>query len=101
MELAACMEEANLRIELEWTPRESNQEADALSNQDSVGFTEELRVPLSLENEKWIVLQEMLAQGEIFEKEKKEVREQAQAAGHAPFHILKSQQTKLKEREPW
>ena len=101
MELAACMEESNLRIELEWTPRESNQEADALSNQNSTGFTEELRVPLSLEDEKWIVLQEMLTQGEIFEKERKAVREQTRVAAQTSSHIRKGQQTKLKEREPW
>ena len=95
------MERANLRIELEWTPREANQEADALSNQDSTGFTEELRVPLSLEKEKWIVLQEMLAHGELFEKEKKEVREQARATANTRAPFRKRKQAKLKEREPW
>ena len=86
MELVACMEEADLRVELEWTPREANQEADALSNHDSIYFAEEMRIPLAFGNENCTVLQEMLAHGETFEAERKEVRERARTSGQTWPH---------------
>ena len=44
MELAAQLEKANAWVYTEWTPRDLNVEADALTNEDFEGFDPKLKV---------------------------------------------------------
>ena len=39
MEMAVQMEDLNVRLDVNWTPRDYNEEADRLSNGNSEGFT--------------------------------------------------------------
>ncbi len=48
MELAAQLESRNARLDLHWIPRESNVEADRLSNGDSSGFDPRHRVDVDV-----------------------------------------------------
>ncbi len=59
MELSAQLESRCSRLDLHWIPRESNAEADQLSNGDSSGFNPALRVPIDLNGINWIVLDKL------------------------------------------
>ncbi len=68
MELSAQLEAHNMRLEVEWAPRESNQEADDLSNGISEGFTERHRTEIDLATFPWIVLNRLVSHALDFER---------------------------------
>ena len=70
MELAAQLEDKNWRLEMQWSPRELNSEADALSNGDHAGFDPKRRVHLDLSQVKWKVLDKLMAHGLAFQAER-------------------------------
>ncbi len=59
MELAAQLESRAARLDLNWIPRESNCEADRLSNGDSRGFSPANRVLLDVSKIEWKVLNKL------------------------------------------
>ncbi len=59
MELAAQLESRGARLDLNWIPRESNSEADRLSNGDSSGFNPDNRVHLDVGQIQWKVLNKL------------------------------------------
>jgi hypothetical protein len=62
-----------LCLDLEWTRRDKNQEADALTNWDFRGFDPRKRVLVDPTNLPWLVLPEVLrASTEMFEKMQEE-----------------------------
>ena len=63
MELAARLEAARIQLDLDWVPRELNQEADDLSNGIIGGFSSQLRVRVDLKNLEWRVLGRLMAEG--------------------------------------
>ena len=62
MELASLLEERGQRLEMTWSPREVNVEADRLAEQDFRGFTSELRVDAEIygNNAHWLVLDKLM-----------------------------------------
>ena len=71
MELAAQAEMRGVRMEVEWTPRERNQEADDLSNLLTSSFDHHKEVKINLKGQSWLVLPELLAAGQQFHEQKK------------------------------
>ena len=100
MELSARMEAVNARMEVHWTPRERNEEADALANFETKGFSEEHRVQLELQNMDWYVLPEMLEFGQTFQEERKQAKE---ADRHKPKvrKRKRRKEDKLRVVDPW
>ena len=80
VELAAQLEKRRTELSLEWVPREQNEEADALANEDVRGFDPALRVPVKLENLGFLHLPGLLDFHEAFRKELEALREQRRAA---------------------
>ena len=75
-ELACQMRQRGMELSLTWAPREQNEEADALANEDFTAFDPGRRVVVDLQKIKWLVLDDMLAVSEnIYE----EVRRQREA----------------------
>ena len=58
MELASHMKALSLKIQVEWSPRSSNQEAVEWANGVTSRFSEDLRVDVRPENPKWLLLPE-------------------------------------------
>ena len=79
MELAARTAAARCRLQLEWTPRESNDEADALSNGRTEGFDPAKRILVDLASVRWLVLTELMESGRQFSQELRAVRAQRHA----------------------
>ncbi len=63
MELSAQLEARQARLDLHWIPRESNAEADRLSNGDSTGFSPHLRVPVDIGSLEFILLPKLIEFG--------------------------------------
>ena len=95
MELHALMEARGLWLHNEWTPRELNEEADALSNEEFAGFDPSLRVNVDLEYLPWLVLPGLLQEG-------LEWHRQHGGRRAPPDHGLRRKRRKpLRERDPW
>ena len=60
MELATRLEASRLQLDLDWVPRELNQEADDLSNGILDKFDPELRVPVDLGMVQWQMLDRLM-----------------------------------------
>ena len=64
MELTTQLEILAAGLELKWTPREQNTEADSLSNEIFVDFDEANQVCVKVEDLQFVILNEFLAAGE-------------------------------------
>ena len=95
MELSAQLEKRSQRLELTWVPREGNEEADRLSNGDCRGFCESNRVQFQMQQQKWIVLTDLMAVGKDMTEEKEKRKSDHKAAQG------KAKRPALRVREPW
>ena len=97
-ELACQMRQRGMELSLRWAPREQNEEADALTNEDFTAFDPGRRVVVDLQKIKWLVLDDMLAVSEnIYE----EVRRQREAKPRRVGSLQKAKGGSLRERDPW
>ena len=104
-ELAVQLRTRGAVMRAEWVPRLQNEEADALTNSDFRHFSEELRVPVKLEELRFEILDQLLETGEAYLSEVEAARSQeklrlAGTAGSAG-HGRKRTGASLREREPW
>ena len=102
MELSLQMRLRNLALNLEWVPRLQNQEADALTNGDFTGFSEENRILVDLAALPLQVVPALLPVAEAFYHGLEEKRTAAKAAGTS--RAVKARKTfkePLRFRDPW
>ena len=93
-EMAAQLEERKILFEMSWVPREQNAEADAITNDDVEWLSPERRVAADMKDLPFLILPEMLAQGESFYAGKDN------ANAGAP-EIPKKDPRSLRVRAPW
>ena len=77
MEAAAQMEKRGYDLSLLWVPRDSNREADALSNEDFSGFSHDLRVRVELDTLPFEILPEWMAKAQTFYETQRKPRRRA------------------------
>ncbi len=101
-ELAEQMRAKHLDLELCWTPRDQNEEADDLANGRVGRFDLGKRIEVQLEKIQWIVLPKMLALSEHLYKEVQEAKASKKEA-HPPKGKSSEEKKRktLKERQPW
>ena len=75
MELAAQMDKMRVRLDVHWTPRNLNQEADDLSNGKIEDFSTANRVTSDIREIEWLVLDKLMKFGMSFEKERIETKD--------------------------
>ena len=100
-ELAARLRQDNAELQLDWAPRDQNEEADSLTNEYFEDFEAARRVnfdPLAVE---WLVLTDMLAVSEDINKVVKERRSGSGGGGGGPPTRKKPPGEKLRARDPW
>ena len=96
-ELAVQLRRRGMGLKLHWAPREQNEEADALTNEEFSGFSPHKRVEVDVASLEWIILPRMSrAAGEIYQAAKAR-RAGGQASGPPP----PAKVSKLRERDPW
>ena len=106
MELSVQLERRGARLDLEWCPRELNQEADDLSNLKTGAFSPELRIQVGPKKLPFIVLQELLKAGSEFYSEIRAAK--AARTGPTPpssrsqaLPAVTVRKRPLRERDPW
>ena len=65
IELSEQLRKRGLELHLEWTPRNNNQEADDLTNENFSKFSEALRIQVEPPSIPWIVLPELMESGQV------------------------------------
>ena len=98
MELAAQMESKRARLELEWIPRELNQEADDLSNDITSAFDPDLRMVASIEDVPFLVLNTLMAEARKFYQEAKI---HSVKRGPMEWTSPTPKGARLRDRDPW
>ena len=102
MELAVALEERSLALAAEWAPREWNAEADAITNSKFEGFSPGMRIPFSMQDYPWKVLDGLLQDGRVFYREAQEARSAARlGTGRVIRRGGRGRRASLKERGPW
>ena len=105
VELSEQLRRRNIELHLDWLPREKNQEADAITNQDFSAFTPENEIKITPKDIPWIVLPEVLEWArdiyEITEQQKKKRKE----GNFLSKEIWKRRKTaaaeRLRTKDPW
>ena len=101
MELSAQCERMNAELELLWSPREVNQEADDLSNGKTDAFDPKLEKTLDPSTFPWIVLNEATREGMEFYKSVPLLKEQKQNTAQSSWVSGRQKKAKLRETDPW
>ena len=92
------MKATSTSMMLEWSPRTMNQEADALTNMDFRGFSPDQRIKADIRQLDFMVLPQLMAAGEQFERERDAARE---AAAMSQPACQKRKRTPLRVSDPW
>ena len=99
-ELAAQVRARKMALSVGWTPRDQNEEDDALTNGDYAQFSVANRVKVSIEDVPWLVLPKMMAvASDIFE----EVQRRKASRDRSPVRAPPAKKAKggLRQRDPW
>ena len=99
-ELSAQMRAKNLEVDLEWVPRNQNEEADALTNGRFGTFDLARRIKVEVEDLRFLVLDRMSAVADHLYAQVKEKRAEKK---EMPKEVAADRGRKrpLKERDPW
>jgi hypothetical protein len=99
-EVAAQLRARSMVLNLGWTPRDQNEEADALTNGDYSSFDPARRVKVVIEEVPWLVLPRMMQVAtDIYE----EVQRRRTAKTERPTQGPPAKKAKggLRQRDPW
>ena len=87
-------------LNLGWTPRDQNEEADALTNADYSIFDPTNRVGLVIEEVPWLILPRMMQVAtNIYEDVQRHRASRAESPAQAP--PLKKAKGGFRQRDPW
>ena len=103
MELASQLEARSATLALEWAPRYLNQEADALTNGDFIGFDPARRLRVDFASLPWLYLPDLLKEGQAFYAENARVKAARKGSAVTPAvrKRPKGHSSRLRFREPW
>jgi len=97
-EVAAQLRKRGVALQLGWAPREQNEEADALTNQDFGLFDPARRVPVDVGTLPFLVLPKLeRVAGELYQ----EVQARKAAGASRPQAAPRQKKMSLRTREPW
>ena len=69
IELALHLQRSQVDLDLQWIPRDQNVEADALTNEEFGDFNADLRLPVEIEELKFLVLHQLIKFAEEIDSE--------------------------------
>ena len=102
MELAAELQQNNFALDLEWVPRDQNTEADELSNFQPHRFSPEQEIKVKVEDLDFIILNDMLAEGEKLYQKLEEAKQSRPAPTGVPAERKKRKpEARLRVTHPW
>jgi hypothetical protein len=98
-ELAMQLQARDMDLDLTWTPRDQNEEADAITNNEVGAFDASLEIKLDMSNLGFLVLDELMTMAERLYGEVKEARSKRKEAGVVAAKFPR--RAPLRERDPW
>ena len=99
-EVAAQLKARSMALNLGWTPRDQNEEADALTNGDYSQFSPANRVNLIVEEVAWLLLPKMMQVAtDIYESVQRRKASRELSPAQAP--ASKKAKGGLRARDPW
>ena len=102
-ELSAQLRRQEFELNLEWVPRDQNEEADALTNEHYAQFDETLRIEVDVMKVKWLVMDKLMGVAEDIYQEVKERR--LFQLGERPVQRVgrgkRRPEERLRARDPW
>ena len=99
MEVTEQLAARDTWLELVWTPRQQNEEADALTNGNYSDFTDENRIHIDVDTAPFLCLRDMMASGLQLYRDLDDIKEKAESK---PVVEPKAKRRKpLKDRDPW
>ena len=101
MELSEQLQARSMALRLNWLPRETNTEADALTNEDFAKFDPSRRIKVEWGALPFRVLPDLLAKGKGFLEDTAQLRELQTAERGRPGKGVKRARVGLRTREPW
>jgi hypothetical protein len=104
MELSVQLQDRQLWLDLEWTPREQNTIADDLTNEEFEGFGPDNRIDIDIANLKYKVMLDYLDRGATLHKSIEDRKRDRQAEGGHGQQVKKGARRKragLRETDPW
>ena len=102
VQLSCMLEQRGLWLDLEWTPREQNVEADALTNEDFTLFDPLKRIEVNWSVARYPILEKFMARGVELFTELEAARRERREAGVAPKDGHgRAKRRKRRESEPW
>ena len=99
-ELSAQMRERRLELDLEWIPRNQNEEADAITNGKTEIFDPKRRVDVEVSSLKFLVLDKMVAVADHIYSQVK-ARRAEKPSTEAGTEPTPGRKRPLRERDPW
>ena len=100
-EVAAQLQEKQMELDLEWIPRNQNEEADGLTNGDFGPFDPALRIQVEISKLDFIILPKMVAAADDLYEKVRINRTAARSATGTPPPQPPSRTRPLRERDPW
>jgi len=101
MELAVALEDRGMTLNAEWSSREWNSEADAITNSNFAGFSESRRTPFDMASYPWKVLGGLLDDGRRCYSDAPAPRSAARLLPAAARKRARGRRASLKETDPW
>ena len=114
MELSEQLEKRNLWLQLDWIKRDTNVEADALTNEQFHDFDPKLRIPVEIGKLRFVLLNDYMKDGlDLFKQleerravNKKERELQKEHGALDQQHVKKKKskgnpEDKLRFKDPW
>ena len=99
-ELAAQMQKKRLELDLQWIPRNQNEEADAITNHKTEGFDPSLKVDVVVADLPFLVLPRMIEVADHLYEQVRVAR--AGKPKEAPQAVAQRRTLRpLRERDPW
>ena len=104
MELSVQLQDRQLWLDLEWTPREQNTIADDLTNEEFEGFGLDNRIEVYIANLKYKVMLEYLDRGATLYKAIESRKQDKKNEAGQVRHVTRTRRRKragLRETDPW
>ena len=100
-ELAAQLKARGMALNLEWAPRDQNEEADALTNADYSSFDPARRIQVDVESVSWIVLPRMLSVASSIYERVQALKAERPRLGTVAKASAAVGGGSLRQRDPW
>ena len=101
VDMSSFLKKRKLKALVEWAPRESNRETDALANSVRADFTPDLEMRVDVENLSWCILPDALHAGRQAGEAFKSAKEQGRLPDRAKKERRKRLEDRLRMKDPW